>query len=77
MVGAGVRVFMAQLKQVPEKIHFPLLLRAADQTRVIKIQSHLGLLSKVGLFCLNKGRIGMGLTSSLKREILSPRACGA
>lgn len=44
------------------------LLRAGDQNRVIKIQSHPGLLSEVGLFCLNKGRIGMGLMSSLKGD---------
>lgn len=68
MVKAGVRVFMAQLKQVPEKTLFLSLLRAGDQNRVIKIQSDLGLLSEVWLFCLKKGRIGMALVSSLKGD---------
>lgn len=69
MVRAAGRVFMAQLKQVPgKKMLFLSLLRAGDQNRVIKIQSHPGLLSEVGLFCLNKGRIGMGLMSSLKGD---------
>lgn len=51
-----------------KKCCFLSLLRAGDQNRVIKIQSHLGLLSEVGLLCLNKGRIGMSLMSSLKGD---------
>lgn len=42
------------------------LLRAMGQNRVVKIQSHLGLLSEVELFGLNKGRIGNGFSELFK-----------